>query len=136
MPPNSIAKTSLIVGGLTFLGFLAGGRLGSMFGAVIGTVVCSMLNAEEQVGFQEFRDDTHHRPNNTNQKDKVKKSKNRYELSECAICLEPFNPSIILEPCRHMCFCVDCYNKAKNENVQNCPICREIITRVGILRRP
>lgn len=44
-------------------------------GAVIGTVVCSMLNAEEQVGFQEFRDDSHHRPNNTNQKDKVKKSK-------------------------------------------------------------
>lgn len=34
MPPNSIAKTSLIVGGLTFLGFLAGGRLGSMFGKI------------------------------------------------------------------------------------------------------
>jgi len=45
-----------------------------ILGAVIGTVVCSMLNAEEQVGFQEFRDDTHHRPNYTNQKE-VKKSR-------------------------------------------------------------
>lgn len=44
-------------------------------GAVIGTVVCSMLNTEEPVEFQEIRDNTHHRPNNTNQKVKVKKSK-------------------------------------------------------------
>lgn len=34
MPPNSVVKTSLIVGGLTFLGFMAGGRLGSMFGKI------------------------------------------------------------------------------------------------------
>lgn len=38
-------------------------------GAVIGTVVCSMLNAEEP-GFQGFRDDTHYRPNNISQKSK------------------------------------------------------------------
>jgi len=35
MPPNSVVKTSLIVGGLTFLGFMAGGRLGSMFGKML-----------------------------------------------------------------------------------------------------
>jgi len=35
MPPNSVVKTSLIVGGLTFLGFIAGGRLGSMFGKIL-----------------------------------------------------------------------------------------------------
>lgn len=32
MPPNSIVKDSLVVGGLTLLGFMAGGKLGSMFG--------------------------------------------------------------------------------------------------------
>lgn len=32
MPPNSIVKDSLVVGGLTLLGYMAGGKLGSMFG--------------------------------------------------------------------------------------------------------
>jgi len=35
MPPNSVIKTSFIVGGLTFLGYMAGGKLGSMFGKFI-----------------------------------------------------------------------------------------------------
>lgn len=32
MPPNSIVKDSIVVGGLTLLGYMAGGKLGSMFG--------------------------------------------------------------------------------------------------------
>jgi len=30
--PNSIIKNSLIIGGLTFLGYMIGGKLGSAFG--------------------------------------------------------------------------------------------------------
>lgn len=32
MPSNSVVKDTLVVGGLSLLGFLAGGKLGSMFG--------------------------------------------------------------------------------------------------------
>lgn len=32
MPSNSIVKDSIVVGGLTLLGYMAGGKLGSMFG--------------------------------------------------------------------------------------------------------
>ncbi|XP_001947269.1 cell growth regulator with RING finger domain protein 1 [Acyrthosiphon pisum] len=138
MPPNSVVKTSLIVGGLTFLGFMAGGRLGSMFGAVIGTVVCSMLNIDEPpTGFQDPRPRDENprftpypRPSNTNRnnKNKVNKSKNEpCELSKCSICLEPFKASIVLLPCSHMCFCDECFEKVKKKRVTNCPICRENI---------
>ncbi|XP_025201604.1 mitochondrial ubiquitin ligase activator of NFKB 1-like [Melanaphis sacchari] len=136
MPPNSIAKTSLIVGGLTFLGFMAGGRLGSMFGAVIGTVVCSMLNTEEPIRIQEPRAEIsrvtpYDRPNNKNRKHKANKSKNEvYEPSKCSICLEPFKPSIVLMPCSHMCFCDECFENAKNKNVSTCPICRNNIENI------
>ncbi|XP_026805822.1 mitochondrial ubiquitin ligase activator of NFKB 1 [Rhopalosiphum maidis] len=128
MPPNSIVKTSLIVGGLTFLGFMAGGRLGSMFGAVIGTVVCSMFNTEEPINYQVSPDEfvPYHSPNV-----KVNKSKNEpCEPSKCSICLEPFKPSIVLLPCSHMCFCIECFEKAKKKKVSTCPICRKIIKNV------
>lgn len=32
MPSNSIVKDSFVIGGLTILGYLAGGKLGSMMG--------------------------------------------------------------------------------------------------------
>lgn len=35
MPSNSVVKDTLVVGGLSLLGFLAGGKLGSMFGNVL-----------------------------------------------------------------------------------------------------
>lgn len=35
MPPNSVVRNSMIVGGLTFLGYMAGGKLGSMFGKLV-----------------------------------------------------------------------------------------------------
>ncbi|KAL4098826.1 hypothetical protein QTP88_023351 [Uroleucon formosanum] len=135
MPPNSVVKTSLIVGGLTFLGFMAGGRLGSMFGAVIGTVVCSMLNIEEPTRYQGSRDDnsqftSYPRPSNTNRnnKNKTNKSKNEpCQLSKCSICLEPFKAKIVLLPCSHMCFCDECFEKVKKKKVSNCPICRKNI---------
>ncbi|XP_022170966.1 cell growth regulator with RING finger domain protein 1-like [Myzus persicae] len=137
MPPNSVVKTSLIVGGLTFLGFMAGGRLGSMFGAVIGTVVCSMFNIEEPIRepMREPREENprftpYSRPSNTNRnnKNKVNKSKNEpCELSKCSICLESFKASIVLLPCSHMCFCDDCFEKVKKKRVSSCPICRQNI---------
>ncbi|XP_060849391.1 mitochondrial ubiquitin ligase activator of NFKB 1-like [Rhopalosiphum padi] len=133
MPPNSIVKTSLIVGGLTFLGFMAGGRLGSMFGAVIGTVVCSMFNTEEPIRYQEPPDDfvPYHSLNDTNRKHKVNKSKNEpCEPSKCSICLEPFKPSIVLLPCSHMCLCDECFDKAKKNKISTCPICRKIINKI------
>ncbi|XP_015363423.1 PREDICTED: mitochondrial ubiquitin ligase activator of NFKB 1-like [Diuraphis noxia] len=133
MPSDSVVKTSLIVGGLTFLGFIAGGRLGSMFGAVIGTVVCSMLNIEEPM--REPRDENpritpYSRPisSNRNNENKVKKSKNEpCEPSKCSICLEPFKPSIVLLPCKHMCFCDECFEKVQRKKMSSCPICRKNI---------
>lgn len=35
MPPNSVVKNSILVGGLTVLGYVAGGKLGSMLGKLI-----------------------------------------------------------------------------------------------------
>lgn len=33
-PPNTIVKDSIVIGGLSFLGYIAGGKLGSMLGKI------------------------------------------------------------------------------------------------------
>ncbi|XP_050443450.1 RNA-binding protein MEX3B-like [Adelges cooleyi] len=145
MPPNnSVVKETFIVGGLTFLGYLAGGKLGSILGAVIGTVVTSFFNEEPTHFTQEYptprprsyEDEYDNvaavRSNSritTIKKRKAKITTKDASLkpSTCAICLEEFKPSIVLLPCGHMCFCEDCLYDVRQKRVSDCPLCREAI---------
>lgn len=56
------------------------------------------------------------------------KSENQH--SKCSICLEQFQPTILLLPCSHMCFCDDCYVSVKERKVSICPICRKHIEQI------
>lgn len=45
----------------------------------------------------------------------------------CCICIT--NPkNILIYPCNHICFCLDCYNSS---NITHCPICRQSINVVA-----
>lgn len=52
------------------------------------------------------------------------------EIPKCSICLEPFEPSILLLPCTHKCFCDACYDKVRRKHISKCPICRIPINEV------
>jgi|UniRef100_A0A6C0IV13 hypothetical protein len=49
----------------------------------------------------------------------------------CASCYEQ-NIDVVLVPCGHLCFCLDCVYSLRNqtsEPILNCPICRRRIQR-------
>jgi len=41
----------------------------------------------------------------------------------CVVC-QGNEKSVVLLPCRHVCLCKDCAN---NDNIVDCPLCRERI---------
>ncbi|XP_050546602.1 uncharacterized protein LOC126908507 isoform X2 [Daktulosphaira vitifoliae] len=107
MSSNSLVKNSVLIGGLTFLGYLAGGKLGSMLGAAIGTVVCTIFNQDTVFNdhqlYSNYPDYTIDTTSKTNVSERQKhlESKRRngsIKISICSICLEEFIPSIVLIP--------------------------------------
>ncbi|XP_025406988.1 RNA-binding protein MEX3B-like [Sipha flava] len=134
MSSNSSIKDTIVIGGLSILGFMAGGKLGSMFGAVVGTIVCSMFNGQQPIEASGSPDNNFFTPSFcSNSNHNIDKSNENIsidkltEVTECSICLESFVPSFLLWPCFHRCFCDSCYVDVVRKKVSSCPICRNPI---------
>lgn len=49
-----------------------------------------------------------------------------YSYNECKVCNKK-NPVLILEPCKHECMCIECF-----DNTKKCPICDMNINNVSM----